>query len=145
MAVHKAEARWNGTVKEGSGIMRLGSGACESTYSFGSRFGEEKGGNPDEMLGVAAAGCFSMALAQQLGEAGYEPRSIHTNATVSIDKADGGFIISSISLKTDVDAPSIHEETLQECVEAARDCPVAQALAGTRIEVDARLLNPAQS
>ena len=100
MPVRKADAVWEGNLKEGRGRMKLGSGAFEGAYSFSSRFEEGTGTNPEELIGAALAGCFSMALANGLSQAGYSPRHIHTNASVKIEKLEEGFKITSIMLDT---------------------------------------------
>ncbi|HEY8130814.1 MAG TPA: OsmC family peroxiredoxin, partial [Thermoanaerobaculia bacterium] len=105
MPVRKAEAEWNGSLREGSGRVKLGSGAFEGSYSFASRFESGKGTNPEELLGAAHAGCFSMALAAGLGRAGFQPKRVHTNALVHIDKVGEGFEITKIELDCDADVP----------------------------------------
>ena len=80
MPIRTANAAWSGSLKEGNGTMRLGSGAYEGSYSFGSRFTEESGTNPEELIAAAHAGCFSMALTAGLGKAGYSPQSVKTSA-----------------------------------------------------------------
>lgn len=122
--------------------MAFGSGAFEGAYSFGSRFEEETGTNPEELIGAAHAGCFSMALAGALADAGHEPERIHTTATVSLDRVDGDFEITGVALETDATAPGIDEATFQELAEAAKDgCPVSKALAATDISLTARLVS----
>src|SRR4029077_629054 len=91
MPVRKAEAEWKGGLKDGSGQVKLGSGAFQGNYSFGSRFENAKGTNPEELIGAAHAGCSSMALSAGLGRAGSQPKRIHTTATVHIDKVGEGF------------------------------------------------------
>jgi osmotically inducible protein OsmC len=141
MPVRTAEAEWKGNLSRGSGRMKLGSGAFEGSYSFPSRFEEGPGSNPEELIGAAHAGCFSMALSHILSEAGYIPDVVHTTAKVHIDKVDDGFKITSIELQTKGKVPGIDEETFQEKAEAAKEgCPVSQALAGTEITLEAELL-----
>ena len=121
--------------------MKLGSGAFEGSYSFVSRFGDGPGSNPEELIGAAHAGCFSMALSHMLSEAGHIPDVVHTTAKVHIDKVGDGFKITSIELVTQGKVPGIDEETFQEKAEAAKEgCPVSQALAGTEIKLEAELL-----
>jgi len=135
-----AEAGWRGTLAEGSGVMKVGSGALEGRYSFGSRFGEASGTNPEELIGAAHAGCFSMALALELGREGFKPQSIHTRAKVDIEQARGGFKITHIYLETDAVVPGINDMKFRElCELAKRGCPVSQALAGTTIGISAHL------
>jgi osmotically inducible protein OsmC len=135
-----AEAVWQGKLPEGKGHLKLGSGAYEGEYSFASRFQEGRGTNPEELIGAAHAGCFSMALAHMLGQAGYHPERIHTAARVHLDKVGEGFKITSMELETEAKIPGIDEKTFLETAEAAkRGCPVSQALAGTEIKLQAKL------
>jgi osmotically inducible protein OsmC len=141
MVARSAEAEWNGSLSEGSGTMKFGSGAFEGQYSFKSRFENGRGTNPEELIAAAHAGCFSMALSLMLGQAGFTPRRIHTTATAHIEKAGDGFKITHIDLDTEADVPNIDESKFHEQAEAAkRGCPVSQALAGTNITLNARLL-----
>jgi len=122
--------------------MKLGSGAYEGEYSFASRFQEGRGTNPEELIGAAHAGCFSMALSHMLGQAGYNPERIHTAARVHLDKVGEGFKITSIELETEAKIPGIDEKTFLEKAEAAKQgCPVSQALAGTEIKLQAKLVS----
>src|SRR5215813_6928627 len=100
MAKRKASAVWNGTLREGNGKMALGSGAFEGQYSFASRFEDGAGTNPEELIGAAHAGCFSMALAATLTNSGFDPKSVKTTAKVHLLKKDGGFAIPTIDLDT---------------------------------------------
>ena len=93
MPERKADAQWKGSLRDGSGTMRLGSGAFEGAYSFASRMENGKGTNPEELIGAAHAGCFSMAFANGLSQAGHPPQEIKTAATVHFDRGDGGFEI----------------------------------------------------
>jgi osmotically inducible protein OsmC len=141
MPVRIAEAFWNGTLKEGAGRVRLGSGAFEGPYSFTSRFEEGAGTNPEELVGAAHAGCFSMAFASALGQAGFPPERIHTTAHVSLDKGRAGFRISRIELQTEAQVPGIGETAFTQVAEQAkRDCPLSRALAGVSILLKATLL-----
>ncbi|MDQ4077981.1 MAG: OsmC family protein [Chloroflexota bacterium] len=138
MAVRFAEAVWEGTLREGSGRMRLESGAYEGQYSFSSRFEEGTGTNPEELIGAAHAGCFSMALAGGLTRAGYTPNRIETRAKVHLNKVGEGFQITNIHLETEVDVPDIDDAKLRQLAEDAKEnCPVSQALQGPDITVDA--------
>ena len=135
-----AEARWNGGLLKGNGTMRLGSGAYEGKYSFGSRFEEEPGTNPEELIGAAHAGCFSMALSGALGKEGHDPQSIETKAVVHLEKQDAGFAITLIELKTHAVIPNISEEEFLEFAEGAKaNCPVSRALAAVPIRLEATL------
>jgi osmotically inducible protein OsmC len=140
MPVRKAEAVWEGTLKDGSGKVRLGSGAFEGTYSFGTRFESSPGTNPEELIGAAHAGCFSMALSAALGRNGFSPRRIATTADVALEKVGEGFKITSILLRTSAEVPGIDEAKFREFAEGAKKgCPVSQALAGTDIKLEATL------
>ncbi len=137
MAVRKAHAQWNGTLREGQGAMKLGSGAFEGAYSFASRFEDASGTNPEELIGAAAAGCFSMYLSMLLGKASHPPKSINTDAAVHLGD---GPAITRIELDCAVDAPGLSDAVFQElAADAKRDCPVSKALAGTEITLRARL------
>ncbi len=141
MPARTAEAEWKGSVTEGAGTMKLGSGAFEGKYSFKSRFEDGVGTNPEELIGAAHAGCFSMALSAQLGRAGFEPKRIHTTAKVHLTKAPDGFAINQIDLDTEAEVPGITPEVFQEQAEAAKKgCPVSKALAGVDIKLNAKLV-----
>jgi osmotically inducible protein OsmC len=141
MVDRTAEAEWRGGLQDGSGSMKFGSGAFEGAYSFGSRFQDAKGTNPEELIAAAHAGCFSMALAAGLGRAGFPPKRVHTSAKASLDKTDGGFGITRIELTTEAEVPGIDAAKFQEQAEAAKQgCPVSKALAGTKITLQARLI-----
>src|SRR5213082_3416744 len=130
MPERSATARWQGGLKDGKGTMRLGSGAFEGQYSFSSRFEEGTGTNPEELIGAAHAGCFSMALAAGLTKAGFKPTRINTKANVSLDKVSEAFKITTIELNTEAEVPGIDEKTFLEQAETAKkNCPVSQALA----------------
>jgi osmotically inducible protein OsmC len=140
MPVRRAEAVWEGTLKDGHGKIRLGSGAFGGTYSFGTRFESAPGTNPEELIGAAHAGCFSMALSAALSRNGFAPRRIATTADVALDKVGDGFKITSILLKTSAEVPGIDETKFREFAEGAKKgCPVSQALAGTDIRLEAAL------
>ncbi len=140
MPVRSANAVWQGNLKDGRGTMEFGSGAFKGQYSFRSRFEEGPGTNPEELIGAAHAGCFSMALAHGLSEAGHEPKKIETTATVHLEKGDDGFAITRIVLETDADVPGVDEAAFQRQVTQAKNgCPVSRALGGVEIEVDATL------
>lgn len=141
MPIRTARAQWNGSLRDGSGNMRFGGGAFDGAYSFQSRFEEGDGTNPEELIAAAHAGCFSMALSGELGRAGYEPKRVSTEARVSLVKGDAGFSIDRIELVTEVEAPGLSEDELQEKAEAAKaGCPVSRALAVADITVRAKLL-----
>ena len=141
MAVRKAKAVWEGSLIKGAGKVEVESGIFNSPYSFNTRFGEEKGTNPEELLGAAHAACYSMALSFMLEQNGFTPQSISTEANASIDKAGDGFKITKILLVTRGQVPGMDEKTfLKFAGEAKVGCPVSQALAATTIELDAALV-----
>lgn len=141
MPVRKASAVWEGPIKDGQGTVKLGSGAYEGKYSFGSRFEESPGTNPEELIGAAHAGCFSMALSGGLTRAGNPPTRISTSAKVHIEKVGEGFSITKIELDTEAEVPGIDDAAFQEAAKKAKEgCPVSRALAGTEITLDARLV-----
>ena len=142
MPVRKAHAVWQGRLRDGKGTMKFGSGAFEGAYSFSSRFEEGDGTNPEELIGAAHAGCFSMALSLGLEQAGFTPEEISTEAKVHLDKVDDGFKITRIELTTRVKAPGIDEAAFKKQAESAKKgCPVSQALAATEIVLDAELVS----
>ncbi|MGH2781941.1 MAG: OsmC family protein, partial [Thermoleophilaceae bacterium] len=116
-----AEARWDGSLQEGNGTMRMASGAYEGPYSFQSRFEEGDGTNPEELIAAAHAGCFSMALSGELGRAGHEAESVETTAVVHLDKLDEGFGITRIELSTRARVPGVQEDEFQRIASAAKD------------------------
>jgi osmotically inducible protein OsmC len=141
MAVRSAEAEWKGNLREGQGTMKLGSGAYEGRYSFASRFESGTGTNPEELIGAAHAGCFSMALSAGLGRAGFTPTRIHTKAKVHLEKVGEGFGITRIELETEAQIPGIDAKTFQEHAEGAKkNCPVSKALTGAEITLQAKLV-----
>ncbi len=141
MAVSNAQATWKGTLKEGAGSMSVGSGFIkEAPYTFVSRFeGDTKGTNPEELIGAAHAGCFSMFLSGQLTNAGFKPNRIHTTATVHLG---AGPTITKIELNTEADVPGIDEATFNEKVAASKaGCPISKALAAVEeMVVNAKLV-----
>ena len=141
MPVRNADATWNGSLKEGQGSVKLGSGAFEGKYSFGSRFENGPGTNPEELIAAGHAGCYSMALAAGLGKAGFSPQRVHTTAAVSIEKVGEGFKITKIRLNSEAKVPGIDPKQFQEIAEKTKSgCPVSQALSATPIELQAKLV-----
>jgi osmotically inducible protein OsmC len=135
----KAEATWRGTLKEGSGEMQGASGYLNAPYTYRSRFeGDAEGTNPEELIGAAHAGCFSMFLAAQLTNAGFPPTRIHTTAIVHLE---AGPTITMIELATEAEVPGVDAPTFQAKVEASKaGCPVSKALAAVpAVSVTARL------
>jgi lipoyl-dependent peroxiredoxin len=141
MAARTSEAEWKGSLREGKGTVKLGSGAYEGQYSFSSRFENGTGTNPEELIAAAHAGCFSMALSAGLGKGGHTPTSIHTTATVHLEKVGEGFGITRIELNTEGQVPGIDEATFEKFAEdAKKGCPVSKVLAGAEISLKAKLV-----
>lgn len=129
MSISKATAQWEGTLKAGKGAMKPAHGA-DVPFSLGTRFEGVAGSNPEEMLGAALAGCFSMALSLTLEKAGATPKSIQTSANVKLEKDGEGFTITTIDLSTEVAADGLTDDKLQELAAATKKgCPVSKALA----------------
>ncbi|HKP87971.1 MAG TPA: OsmC family protein [Blastocatellia bacterium] len=142
MPARTGSAVWEGTLREGKGTVKLGSGAYEGPYSFASRFESGTGTNPEELIAAAHAGCFSMALAAGLTKAGHTPKRIATTAKAHLENVGGGFKITTIELETEAEVPGIDEQAFKEQADTAKkNCPVSQALAGTEIKLDAKLLS----
>jgi osmotically inducible protein OsmC len=140
MPIRRAKAEWSGGLKDGSGHMSIGDGVFEGRYTWASRFEEAEGTNPEELIGAAHAGCFSMSLSSGLGKAGYTPKIISTIAEVSLDTVEGARTITKVTISTQAQVPGIDEATfLQLADEAKRNCPVSRALAGVEIVLQARL------
>ena len=136
----QAIAEWKGDLKGGSGHVKTGSGAYEGNYSFTTRFEDKPGANPEELLGAAHAGCFSMALANMLATAGFVANSVHTTADVHLGKDDNGFLITRIDLTVVGDVPGVDLATFQEHAEKAKSgCIVSRALAATPMTLKASL------
>lgn len=141
MPIRNATAVWDGSIMEGQGTMKLGSGAFEGRYSFGSRFEDAAGTNPEELIGAAHAGCYSMALSGNLGRAGHAPEHITTRAKVHIVKDGNGFTISKIELDCEAKVPGMSDAAFQETARTTKEtCPVSRALAGAEITLEARLV-----
>ena len=137
MSIRNAEAIWTGTLKEGKGTFKLGSGVFESDYTWAARFEEAPGTNPEELIGAAHAGCYSMFLSALLTKAGYIPTRIHTTAKVHLE---AGPTITLIELDTQAEVPGLDEKTFQEQAQTAKkNCPVSKALASVEIKLSARL------
>jgi osmotically inducible protein OsmC len=141
MAVRTAKAVWEGDLKTGKGTMKVGSGAFEGGYSFNSRFENGKGTNPEELIGAAHAGCFSMAFSAILGGAGFHPKIVRTTASVHIISEGSSFVIPEIDLDMEAEVPGIDNTKFQELAELAeKTCPVSVALKGITIRLKAKLL-----
>lgn len=139
MAVRTSSAEWQGTLKEGAGTMRLGSGAYEGPFTYASRFETGPGTNPEELIGAAHAGCFSMFLAAVLTNAGFPPVRVATTAAVHLGT---GPTITLIELQTEAQVPNLTDADFQKHAETAKqNCPVSKALAGPEIRLQAKLLS----
>ena len=139
MSISNAKAEWNGAIKDGQGTMTPAH-AQAVPFSLATRFEGKQGSNPEEMVGAALAGCFSMALTGSLGRAGFTPTSVRTDAKVSLDKDGAGFAISKIELETTVVVLGVDSAKLNEIAdETKKNCPVSKALAGTTITLSAQL------
>jgi osmotically inducible protein OsmC len=140
MPVRDAEAVWEGTLQDGKGTMRFGSGAFDGAYSFTSRFEEGTGTNPEELIGAAHAGCFSMAFAGALGRNEFPPQRVQTTAKVHLDKVDGAFTVTRIHLISEAVVPGIDQAKFQEIAEdAKKNCPVSRLLQAAEITLEATL------
>lgn len=136
----KASAEWKGSLKEGSGSVSSSSGVFSKTpFSFGTRFGDQPGTNPEELIAAAHAGCFSMALSAQLGTANLTPESIRTNATLTMEKLDSGWTITAVHLDVIGKVSKADAATFQKLAEAAKaGCPVSKVL-NAKITMSAKL------
>ena len=141
MATRSANASWQGDLAGGNGTMHLASGSWTGPYSAKSRFEEGDGTNPEELIAAAHAGCFSMAFAHELAQAGHAPESVETSAQVHLNPAAGGFAINRIDLTTRARVPGIDADEFQRIGEQAKaGCPVSKALGGVgEINLDATL------
>ena len=140
MPTRSADAVWEGGLRDGRGTVRTSSGAVDGAYSFGTRFEEKPGTNPEELIAAGHAGCFSMALANDLTKAWFPPERVETTARVHLDKAIEGYRIARIVLQTRATVRGIEEQGFLEIAERAKtSCPVSRALSGTPIELKATL------
>ncbi|HZB76882.1 MAG TPA: OsmC family peroxiredoxin [Solirubrobacteraceae bacterium] len=141
MATRSATAEWKGGLREGDGSFDTASGAVGGKYSFESRFTEEGGTNPEELIAAAQAGCYSMQLAAMLEAGGQTPESVRTEAKVQILKEGDGFAIKKIAMTTVARVPGIDDAAFQETVRQAKEaCLISQALGAVEtITVDATL------
>jgi lipoyl-dependent peroxiredoxin len=141
MPTRNASATWTGDLKTGNGSFKGSSGKLDGSYSFGTRFGDAAGTNPEELIGAAHAACFSMALAAGLGKNGLNPQSVSTTAALTIDKVGEGFKITKIKLTTQAKVPGVDAAKFAEIANATKTgCPVSAALAAVPIELDAKLI-----
>lgn len=147
MTTREAQAEWQGSLKQGAGRLRLGSGLFEGSYSYPSRFEKASGTNPEELIAAAHAGCYSMALSFYLEQAGFPPTSIRTQAVVHLGATGAGPTITRIELSTEGAVEGIAEEAFHQCAETAKQgCLVSRALAGVAvITLKSRLVRDASS
>ena len=140
MPTRNATAAWEGGLQKGKGNFQGESGAVGGSYSFGTRFGEEKGTNPEELLAAAEAACFSMALSGALEKEGATPTKVETRASCTVEKQGPGFKITTMKLVVRATASNIDEAKFQQVAQATKaGCPVSVALAGVKIDVEATL------
>ena len=142
MPTRNASAVWEGTLREGKGTFKGESGAIDARYSFGTRFGDVKGTNPEELLAAAEAACFSMALSAGLEKAGTPAARVETRAACTVSQVEGGFKITTMHLVVRADVPGVDQATFQQAAEdTKKNCPVSKALANNvDITLDAQLL-----
>lgn len=142
MPARTAEATWQGTLKEGNGSLKLGSGAFDGPFSFKSRFEDAPMTNPEELLGAAHAGCFTMALGAGLSREGFTVNNIHTTATVTLDKGGtDGFSIQSIDLVTEGSVDGITQEQFAQAAEKTKtECIISRALSAVPMTIKATLV-----
>jgi lipoyl-dependent peroxiredoxin len=148
MPTRRAHAVWQGTLKEGSGIVEMEDSGLRAPYGFASRFEDQRAPNtnPEELIAGAHAGCFSMALAHDLETAGHPAARIETSALVHLSKSRDGFSIPQIELETSVEAPGLDDETFHRLAQTAKEkCPVSRVLSGAEITLKARLLSTQQA
>ncbi|MBL8118119.1 MAG: OsmC family protein [Anaerolineae bacterium] len=143
MAIRKAEAVWNGTLKEGSGSFKGASGALSGGYTFKSRFEEDNSlTNPEELVGAAHAGCYAMFLSAQLTNAGFPPESVHATAEVDFGRDDKGPVINSITLIIAAKVPGVSQSQFDELAQKSKEgCPISRALASVPITLKTSLTN----
>ncbi len=143
MPTRKSSAVWEGGLKDGNGSYNVGSGAVGGAYNFGSRFEEQPGSNPEELLAAAEAACYSMALSGGLDKNGTPPKKISTNAECTVEKGDVGFQITTMKLDVTATVPNIDNAKFQEIAKATlMGCPVSKAFSGgsMKLELNARLV-----
>ena len=146
MPTRNASAVWEGGLQGGKGRFEGESGAVGGSYSFGSRFAEAGGTNPEELLAAAEAACYSMALSAGLEKAGHAPTSVRTEAACTLEKVGEGFKITTMRLRVTADVPGVDEARFQEVARATKTgCPVSQALAGVDIQLEATLQSTSAS
>jgi lipoyl-dependent peroxiredoxin len=141
MPIKKANAEWNGNLAEGKGVVSVESGLfTNSNYTAAKRFGDEKGTNPEELVGAAHAACYSMALSHGLASNGFKPVSVKTEDKVHLEKVGDGFSITKIEVNVEADVPGIDNATFQKFAEdTKKGCPVSKALTGVEFILNAKL------
>jgi osmotically inducible protein OsmC len=138
MTIRKATARWNGTLKEGNGVMKYGD--VEGPFTFASRFETGKGTNPEELVGAAHSGCFSMYLAAIMSTDNFTPKSVQTTASVHLGEDDGPKI-TSIDLDCEAEVPGLDADKFAQYTQTAKEkCPISRLFAGTKINLSAKLI-----
>jgi osmotically inducible protein OsmC len=141
MQIRNSEAQWEGTLQEGKGRFWTGSGEISGVFTFSTRFEDQDGTNPEELIGAALASCYSMALAADLEAAGHRPESVRTAATVHLDKGEGGFSITGIDLDAEAQVVGVDVDEFRAIAEKTTvNCPVGKALAAVPVRLQARLL-----
>ncbi|MCM5704271.1 OsmC family protein [Larsenimonas salina] len=133
-------AHWEGSLKKGKGVVSTESGALkENPYGFNTRFEDQPGTNPEELIGAAHASCYSMALSMILGEASLEPKRIDTKATVTLEQDDSGFTVTAIHLETEAEVPGASQSDFDDATQKAKEgCPISK-LFNAKITLDAKL------
>ena len=140
MPTRDASAQWSGSLRDGSGSIKLPNADYEGSYSFSSRFEDGSGTNPEELLAAAHAACFSMALSNELSKAGHVPDSVATTAKVHLEQGDGGFSIPKIDLVCEASVPGIEKGEFDTIADGAKqNCPLSKVLAAAEITLDATL------
>jgi osmotically inducible protein OsmC len=144
MTVRNGSAVWSGDLERGSGTVTVGDRVFEGAYSYGSRFGEEEGTNPEQLIAAAHAACFTMALSNALSAAGNAPESVRTRARVQLRNVDGAPTLARIDLDTEGHVPGVDDQQFQRYADEAKaNCPVSRALAGVpEIVLTAKLADP---
>ncbi|MDP4116132.1 MAG: OsmC family protein [Bacteroidota bacterium] len=142
MPIRKANAQWNGDLLKGNGTISTETGVLNNTqFNFSSRFEEGKGTNPEELIGAAHAGCYSMALSAGLSGGGFKVNWVKTSDTVHIDKVDGGFAITAIDINCEANVEGISKEDFLKAAEDTKaGCPVSKALTGVKFNLNAKLV-----
>jgi osmotically inducible protein OsmC len=131
MTSRNGSADWRGDIKSGSGTVTVGDGVFKGTYSFGTRFGEDAGTNPEQLIAAAQAACFTMALSAALSAAGHAPKSLRTSAVVHLRNINGAPTLVRLDIDTEGHVPGVDEQQFQRLAQEAKvNCPVARALAG---------------